>query len=600
MEYLEGTEIASTDKRRTQTYQATHDGEGNRLPLMNRSFMSFSYGGKFIEDFYLIVTYTDRINKNLYSDFEDTTSDYKTIDGQYYWGTRMEPNELEFTLSTDWIDQKTLEEFKMWFRPGIERDLILAEHPNRYIKARVANAPSMNMIPFGEDTNIYLTKSEEGISKEYKTKTTIYRGDITLKFIMDEPYWTGILNYMPYIASFNENNKVDDRLKQLLKQIIVNNSLNSEDALKICLEDGIPHDVGLYSGVDFLLGITQAYTNIILSITPGKAVDNENNEVEQEVNTPDVLVRSEYSDEYWGKIGYSSLSYISPSAITDISQVVDQGTNISNSDIAILYEYTLNNTKGVDLNPQTPQYLFYSGTAPSKPIMNFTLKMVLDEEGYIIHPVNKIGSPDGDKSYIQVGSHKFEFTTPGIWTAYNKAIQIVKTIENNVTIFELKKQFREKIRDKYVRKWAIYCLSDKDMNSTVQSVKDQIITDLKGFFVPEITYETIDGVETQIVYYIGDFSFNSKTGEAKGIFKYREPDDSNQVANLSLSQKSINKQITENVGDMVLSNYLIIDERNYLSTEENTKGLVLIENCTKITTNEDITNFMMLYDNMYY
>jgi len=34
---------------------ATHNGAGDRLPLMNRSFISFSYGGKPIEDFGLIA-----------------------------------------------------------------------------------------------------------------------------------------------------------------------------------------------------------------------------------------------------------------------------------------------------------------------------------------------------------------------------------------------------------------------------------------------------------------------------------------------------------------------------------------------------------------
>ena len=44
--------------RHTQVYMATHNGEGekSRLPFMNRSFISFSFGGKYIEDFNLIAT----------------------------------------------------------------------------------------------------------------------------------------------------------------------------------------------------------------------------------------------------------------------------------------------------------------------------------------------------------------------------------------------------------------------------------------------------------------------------------------------------------------------------------------------------------------
>ena len=64
--------------RHTQVYLATHDGVGNSLPLMDRSFISFSYGGKNIEDFNLIATISgDRLQKNLYASFKDniTTSD---------------------------------------------------------------------------------------------------------------------------------------------------------------------------------------------------------------------------------------------------------------------------------------------------------------------------------------------------------------------------------------------------------------------------------------------------------------------------------------------------------------------------------------------
>jgi len=41
-----------------------------RLPLMNRSFISFTYGGKYIEDFNLIATIDGaRMERNGYSAF---------------------------------------------------------------------------------------------------------------------------------------------------------------------------------------------------------------------------------------------------------------------------------------------------------------------------------------------------------------------------------------------------------------------------------------------------------------------------------------------------------------------------------------------------
>jgi len=72
---------------------------------MNRSFISFTYGGEHIEDFNLIATINnDRLERSGYASFDDTVTTYDNLDGQYYWGTHYKTNELNFTLSTDGID----------------------------------------------------------------------------------------------------------------------------------------------------------------------------------------------------------------------------------------------------------------------------------------------------------------------------------------------------------------------------------------------------------------------------------------------------------------------------------------------------------------
>jgi len=84
---LVGNEVASLTPPRTQVYQATHDGQ-SYLPFMQRSFISFSYGGKNIEDFNVLAyTSGDRMEREGYAEFEDLTSTYDTIQGQFYWGT---------------------------------------------------------------------------------------------------------------------------------------------------------------------------------------------------------------------------------------------------------------------------------------------------------------------------------------------------------------------------------------------------------------------------------------------------------------------------------------------------------------------------------
>jgi len=60
---------------------------------MYRSFISFTYGGKKIEDFDLIATISgDRINRNAYASFDDTVSTYDNLDGQHYWATHYKTN----------------------------------------------------------------------------------------------------------------------------------------------------------------------------------------------------------------------------------------------------------------------------------------------------------------------------------------------------------------------------------------------------------------------------------------------------------------------------------------------------------------------------
>jgi hypothetical protein len=83
--YLTGSSASQVEidtEHNTQVYIATHDGAGNYLPYRNRSFISFSFGGKNIEDFDLIATIdNDFLERRLYADFEDNVSDSEIWDG---------------------------------------------------------------------------------------------------------------------------------------------------------------------------------------------------------------------------------------------------------------------------------------------------------------------------------------------------------------------------------------------------------------------------------------------------------------------------------------------------------------------------------------
>jgi len=83
-----------------------------------------------------------------------------------------------------------LDEFLHWFSAGSIRELILSEHPNRAALARVGEPPQIEMLPFAHDIQMNVSGSI------YKTKTTLYKGDIILKLIMDEPHWYSLENIL--------------------------------------------------------------------------------------------------------------------------------------------------------------------------------------------------------------------------------------------------------------------------------------------------------------------------------------------------------------------------------------------------------------------
>ena len=237
--------------RRSQVYQATHGGDGKRLPLMNRSFISFTFGGKPIEDFNLIATFSNNsLDRAGYAPFEDTVSTYTNLDGQQYWATHYQANSLEFTLSTDGIDEQMLNSFLYWFRAGDTKELVLAEHPNRAILARVAEPPHLDLLPFEEQVTHMIN------DMPHYTSTTLYKGNITLHLVMDEPHWYSIMNILG--KHDDETNHYVDKWYDPISEEWVNIT-ESKDALKVLYEDGIP--LGSMINNNMLLG-NGTYANV--------------------------------------------------------------------------------------------------------------------------------------------------------------------------------------------------------------------------------------------------------------------------------------------------------------------------------------------------
>ena len=224
---LIGREEWSTVQR-TQVFTATHDESNSLLSSVQRSYISFSWTDLYdpltftrpekvdIEKFnFIVVNNGDMFDRQFYSGFKDLTTSYDIIDGQHYWGTSFEPNELEFDLATDEVDELTLQEFRHYFQPGIVRELILSEFPYRAILARVSDPPEFSMLPFEKKVTCNIGGTE------YTTSTTVWRGSAHIKFVMDDPFWYSVKGI------FQEND-------------LQENDPFKEDAIKAIVDDGIP------------------------------------------------------------------------------------------------------------------------------------------------------------------------------------------------------------------------------------------------------------------------------------------------------------------------------------------------------------------------
>lgn len=200
--------------------QTLYKGASNDAPtsLLDRQFISFSFkpleeeNAKNIEDFNFVVVSSDDkgIAKDLYATFEDTTKSYAGINGQQWYTTKFNANALELRVGTDGVEDSELTEFLHWFRPGRIGELILSEHSNRKIKARIASAPTVEMTPFEKEVEVQIAGAK------YKTSITEYKGFVTLNFVMDYPFWTATKTYY----EFNELDKLSDFDKKIVYKTV--------------------------------------------------------------------------------------------------------------------------------------------------------------------------------------------------------------------------------------------------------------------------------------------------------------------------------------------------------------------------------------------
>ena len=550
---LEGTEVASNSVKHTQVYYATHDGEGKTLPFMNRSFISFSYGGKNIEDFNLIATVSgDRWQANGYANFNDLTTSYDVLDGQFFWGSHYSTYELSLELSTDGITQEELDNFLHWFTPGQYKELILAEHPNRARLARVSAVPALSMLPFEKKIDVQIGGST------YSTSTTEYKGSISLTLVGDDPFWYAKASVFGKLS--NSDSQKTQWFNAIGNEVY---PLKDKDALKIIHEDRIPLSsmvkADMILGDGFMVKPSQepAATNLIFK------------KFEQSQGSGDGYYEIEDVDA--GK------TYYYKGATTNLGQIASP-----------VMVSTDSSSESVELAADEPLYLYYSGTAPGPLKIKFELPVTFID-GYISCIANNYNLAANDKPYNTItlqGEQKQEFhlTVPNIFSSYNAVIYNLKTYQGKSGV-ELEELMRDCIHHAGVRAYIIHLLkvatgssntSIETNTSTTETNENTEETTLSennntqaetpntGEEAQSASTIDVDGIITAMqdffkiantqTYYTQIFEFDSKTGEATGIFKYNSPEN-------SLIKTE------ENIQDMILSKNLFIRERNTFAVD---------------------------------
>lgn len=563
MAILNGNETLSSVKY-TQVYQATHKGE-NRLPFMKRSFISFSFDGKPIEDFNLIATtVSNNLNKDAYADFEDITSSYDNLDGQQYWSTHYKTNTLDFTLATDGIDQRTLDNFKNWFQAGKTKELVLAEHPNRAILARVERPPHLNLLPFEGLVQMKVSDAS------YTVHTTLYKGEITLSFVMDEPHWYALTNILGKIQNNAYVDLWDDITVDPPQEISI---FASQDALKILYEDGIP--LGSMIEQDMLLGngAFAKVNNVDISLTWS---------VEDDILTYEDNDMTKPESGTGAKIEANNASY--PYELGIIAGAIIDANGHGISTLPVYDDSQAENTVG---------YFYYSGTAPAPTVLTFTLQPVVDPNtGYINVPYNSHTSNKYNTITIEsINKQELHFTTPNVFTSYNKAMEIFNTYINNETTYsweDIRNKLREEVRHSAAREWAIQTVNLQQENEVIitnNGVLGNVREEMMKFLQTSENDSSIPKCT---------FSFNSETGEAFGEFQYRKIDNYNQI---------VVNPIKENVGDMLRSNYLVIRDRNFPTESGLIRGWKADEKINSHIIYHDVPGGLekvqLLYKNMY-
>jgi len=189
----------------------------------------------------------------------------------------------------------------------------------------------------------------------YQTKTTLYKGDITLRLVMDEPHWYSKEN----LLGMKEGDHYVDTWEDANGNTV--SIFASQDALKILYEDGIP--LGSMIDSNMLLG------NGVYATVEDDATSITWSELQHTDGTSDIETVT--NENFESGTGAMTCTYVKDEEGHDTSEIDEL--------LGVIAGAIMNaEGKGIDsLSGGTSDadgaYFYYSGTAPAYTILSFDL-----------------------------------------------------------------------------------------------------------------------------------------------------------------------------------------------------------------------------------
>ena len=380
-----------------------------------KEFIDFQFDGKYISEFGLVaVSDGDRHTFAASSDFEDETTQVNGYNGQHFWGTNLKARKFTYSLATDGMTEEQLNAFKRHFQPGKYGKFIESHLHYRYSYCRLAEVVEFKLIPFqvkksllGQD--IYINE---------------YKGEAHITFVQDDPYF------------YSDKNYVEEINPETVRAIYTNGI-------------PIPQSWVISTGMTDNSGqLDIAKLNIMLLDAKGETLD-----------MPSCHLGSDRMLKKSGESGILALdkghSGIAPMACYNPS-TVDTATKIT---MTFGPSFTPVNTDNEAWRPVYYNQIAddinsteYNHLKPWNSIQSSILKKVIVTEG------NKVISIPNELEY----SHEFKYTSPSMLRSINRTIQIVWqrfNKSNTVSFSQLEELLRSEITHEEVLSWAMSSLA---------------------------------------------------------------------------------------------------------------------------------------------